>query len=114
MKQVFYDLVYYKKLYQYVFVVGKINKVMVMDMVCVMWEMFFDVGIGYEWKIVNVNWLELWLEYLQEKFYVLLLNFDVVEEGKWICIVSKDLWNQILVFVNKMFEDEFFGFWFEE
>ncbi|CAP65767.1 uncharacterized protein PODANS_7_380 [Podospora anserina S mat+] len=114
MKQVSHDPAYYKKLYQYAFVVGKTNKAMAMDTACAMWEMLFDAGIGHEWKTANVNWLESWSEYLQEKFYVPPPNPDAAEEGKWTRTVSKDLWNQTLVFVNKTLEDESLGFWSEE
>ncbi|KAK4177830.1 Cullin binding-domain-containing protein [Triangularia setosa] len=118
MKQVSRDPAYYKKLYQHAFVVGKTNKAMPMDMACAMWGMLFDAGIGHEWKTANVNWLESWSKYLEEKFYVPPPNPDLPEDennrGKWTRTVSKDLWNQTLVFSNKTLEDGSLSFWSEE
>ncbi|KAK0671284.1 Cullin binding-domain-containing protein [Cercophora samala] len=112
MKQVSRDPAYYKKLYQYAFVVGKTNKAMPMDVACAMWGMLFDAQIGHEWKTAKVNWLESWSKYLEEKFYVPPPNPDA--EGKWTRTVSKDLWNQTLAFANKTLQDESLSFWSEE
>ncbi|KAK0736402.1 Cullin binding-domain-containing protein [Apiosordaria backusii] len=118
MKQVSRDPAYYKKLYQHAFVIGKTNKAMSMDMACAMWGMLFDAEIGHEWKTANVNWLESWQKYLDEKFYAPPPNPDLPEDeankGKWTRTVSKDLWNQTLAFANKTLQDESLSFWSEQ
>ncbi|KAK4164013.1 Cullin binding-domain-containing protein [Cladorrhinum sp. PSN259] len=101
----------FKKLYQYAFnagtesVDGKRQKSMGMGTALGCWEALFHPQIGHAWKSPSVNWLEVWQQFLTDKFLV---------DGKFTRTVSKDLWNQTLVFANKTLEDETLGFWNED
>ncbi|KAK3986958.1 Cullin binding-domain-containing protein [Cladorrhinum sp. PSN332] len=105
------DKEYFKKLYQYAFnagtesVDGKRQKSMAMGTALGCWEALFDAKIGHAWKTASINWLEIWQQFLSEKFFV---------NDKFTRTVSKDLWNQTLVFANKTLEDESLGFWDED
>lgn len=105
------DPAYFKKLYQYAFtagtesVDGKRQKSMGMGTALGCWEALFDAKIGHAWKTANVNWLEVWQQFLSDKFFV---------NEKFTRTVSRDLWNQTLAFANKTLEDETLGFWNED
>lgn len=54
---------------------------------------------GLAWNTPTTPWLDLWLEYLTEK---------------WKKAINKDVWEQTGVFVVKSLEDESMGWWSEE
>lgn len=51
------------------------------------------------WVSENYNWLELWTQFLNEK---------------WTRSVSKDMWNMALEFGLKAMDDESLSFWNED
>lgn len=116
LNQVQVDDAYYKRLYQLAFQIGKNQKAMPMDMALVMWSVLFDPQPHRAWQSANINWLEQWQTYLREKFWVPEPGADADDDeaGKWTRTVSKDLWNQTLVFAQKAIKDESLGFWSEE
>ncbi|KAF7716133.1 Uncharacterized protein PECH_005406 [Penicillium ucsense] len=67
------------------------------DLAAEQWRLLFtaDRG-GVPWSTASTPWLEWWLEFLEER-------------GKK--AVSKDLWQQLELFVRKTKEDESFGWW---
>lgn len=52
-----------------------------------------------KWSTPSTPWLDLWLEFLTTK---------------WKKAISKDVWEQTGVFVQKSLEDESMGWWSEE
>ena len=62
------------------------------------WRMLFGPG-GLQWKDKNDDWLELWIDFLDQE---------------WKKSVSNDLWNQTLSFANKTLEDGTLSWWSEE
>ncbi|KAK4223918.1 Cullin binding-domain-containing protein [Podospora fimiseda] len=109
------DNEYFKRLYQYAFtagteaVDGKRQKSMAMGTALGCWEALFDAKVGHAWKTRTVNWLEIWQQFLTDKF------LDK-EKGTFTRTVSKDLWQQTLAFANKTIEDETesLAFWNED
>ncbi|EPS32865.1 hypothetical protein PDE_07826 [Penicillium oxalicum 114-2] len=67
------------------------------DLAAEQWRLLFtaDRG-GVPWSTETTPWLEWWLEFLEER-------------GKK--AVSKDLWQQLELFMRKTREDESFGWW---
>ncbi len=51
------------------------------------------------WKTRSYDWLELWTKFLDEK---------------WSRSVNRDMWNQVLEFAFKTYQDETLNFWNEE
>ncbi len=51
------------------------------------------------WATVSTKWLELWTQYLQDK---------------WTKTVNKDMWNQTFEFFQKSMQDESMSFWSED
>jgi len=62
------------------------------------WALFFSPSL-HCWKTPNVNWLEEWSAFLDEK---------------WHRTISKDMWNQTLEFADKTMQDVTLGFWSED
>jgi DCN1-like protein 1/2 len=54
---------------------------------------------GRRWVTASVNWLDLWLDFLQKK---------------WTKSVNKDMWNQTFEFFQKSMQDETLSFWSED
>ncbi len=94
------DAAAFNKLYQRAFLVGKepAQKALDKDIAIVFWDMLFNPTIR-AWRSKNVNWLEVWKEFL---------------EAKWKRSVNKDMWSQTLLFAKKTMEDETLRFWSED
>ncbi|KAK0704342.1 Cullin binding-domain-containing protein [Lasiosphaeris hirsuta] len=90
----------FKKVYRQVFLAGKEPEVKTLPKKIAMayWEELFTPTV-HPWKTKNVNFLEAWLVYMEEK---------------WTRNVSKDMWNQTLEFANKTVMDDTLGFWSED
>lgn len=94
------DPALFKKVYRYAFVGGreKDQKALGLDNALIYWNMLFSPP-GMAWKTRNHNWLELWKEFLGEK---------------WTRSVNKDMWNMVLEFAVKSMDDESLSFWSED
>ncbi|KAK3937982.1 DUF298-domain-containing protein [Diplogelasinospora grovesii] len=94
------DPAYFKAVYRRAFLVGKEapQKALEKETALVFWDMLLGSKV-YRWQTKNVNWLETWKSYLEEK---------------WGRGVNKDMWNQTLEFANRTLEDETLGFWSED
>ena len=90
----------FKKIYQRAFLTGKEpqQKAIDKDIAIVFWDMLFDPTV-HPWQTRNVNWLDMWKSYLEEK---------------WKRSVNKDMWSQTLIFAGKTMEDETLKFWSED
>jgi DCN1-like protein 1/2 len=66
------------------------------------------------WKTSNVDWFQAWTDYLTERFGTTKLDDDGEEVIEYKRTVSRDLWNQTLLFAEKTMQDETLGFWSEE
>ncbi|KAL2021763.1 hypothetical protein VTK56DRAFT_6706 [Thermocarpiscus australiensis] len=106
------DPEYFRKVYRSAFAAGKEpgKKIVNMNVALAYWEELFRPTLR-SWRSANVDWLSAWKEYLAEKFYV---EGKDGEEGKWTRAVSKDLWNQTVLFAAKTLEDESLSFWSED
>ncbi|KAK0609713.1 Cullin binding-domain-containing protein [Bombardia bombarda] len=94
------DPAYFKRVYQRAFQVGKepAQKALDKEIAIVFWDMLFGEKVR-PWQTRNVNWLDVWKRYLEEK---------------WTRSVNKDMWSQTLHFAEKTMEDETLGFWSED
>ncbi len=93
------DPSYFRKVYRHAFVAGKDEnqKALQLERAEVFWDMLFNPSI-HPWQTRDVNWLETWKTFLQEKYNK---------------TVSKDMWNQALEFANKTVEAGSLSFWDE-
>ncbi|RYO89150.1 hypothetical protein DL764_008622 [Monosporascus ibericus] len=88
----------FKKVYRYVFVVGKEKdqRALALDIALTYWGMLFSPP-GQRWITASgVDFFEEWKAFLSEK---------------WTRSVNKDMWNMTLEFAYKTMEDETMGFW---
>jgi len=94
------DPAYFKQLYQRAFLAGKESqhKALGKNDALIYWGILFDPAV-HPWRSKNVNWLEAWTQFLTEK---------------WTRTISKDLWNQTLLFATKTMEDDTLSFWSED
>ena len=76
------------------------------------WKMLFQAP-GWEWITVSgTNFLEEWLQYLEEKWPRSQQRVD----GKLVKVpksISKDVWDQTLRFAFHTLDDETLSFWNE-
>ncbi|KAK3313337.1 Cullin binding-domain-containing protein [Apodospora peruviana] len=95
------DPAYYKKVYQHAFMVGKepAQKALDKEIAIAFWDSLLGPAGAHPWRSDNVDWLEVWKGYLEER---------------WTRSVNKDMWNQTLIFADKAMEDETLGFWNED
>ncbi|KAK4120232.1 hypothetical protein N657DRAFT_625486 [Parathielavia appendiculata] len=104
------DAAVFRKVYRSAFVACKEAGKRELDMgeALTYWEVLFEPTM-HGWATANVEWLEAWKGYLTEKFWV-----DKGGARKWTRSVSRDLWNQILLFAERTMADETLGFWSED
>lgn len=113
------DASHFKRVYASTFVAGREpgSRELGMELGLRAWSTLFEPTM-HGWQSANVDWYDAWREYLTERFWVLDKN-HVPKPGKaqryrWARSVSKDLWNQTLVFAAKTLQDESLSFWSEE
>ncbi|CAM1509856.1 Fc.00g001910.m01.CDS01 [Cosmosporella sp. VM-42] len=94
------DHTLFKKVYKYTFIAGKEGdqKALSLENAQIYWSMLFSRP-GMVWKTANHDWLELWRNFLAEK---------------WTRSVNKDMWNMTLEFALKTLSDESLSFWNED
>ncbi|KAJ9150743.1 Defective in cullin neddylation protein [Pleurostoma richardsiae] len=94
------DPVYFKKVYRHTFIACKEpeQRALTLENALVFWDMIFSPP-GRPWKTASHDWLELWKQFLGEK---------------WTRSVNRDMWNQTLEFANKSMADETLSFWSED
>jgi DCN1-like protein 1/2 len=94
------DDAYFKKVYRHTFVAGKEpdQKALSLDNAMIYWNLLFTAP-GRPWVTKSQNWLELWTEFLREK---------------WTRSVNRDMWNMALEFATKTVADETLSFWSED
>jgi DCN1-like protein 1/2 len=87
----------FKKVYKHAFVGGRERdqKALSLENAQVYWEMLFSKP-GMRWVTANHDWLELWKQFLDEKYTR---------------SVNRDMWNMTLTFALKTLEDESLSFW---
>lgn len=90
----------FKKVYRHAFISGRERdqKALSLENAMIYWGMLFSEP-GMAWVSENYNWLELWTQFLNEK---------------WTRSVSKDMWNMALEFGLKAMDDESLSFWNED
>jgi len=94
------DLSLFKRVYKHTFICSKEKgqKAIPLENAIVYWEMLFaPPGMG--WATSSTNWLDLWIQYLKEK---------------WTKSVNKDMWNQTFEFFQKTMHDDSLSFWSED
>lgn len=94
------DPALFKRVYKHTFICSKDRgqKAIPLDNALVYWEMLFNPP-GMEWKSKSIDWLQLWQEFLREK---------------WEKTVNRDMWNQTLEFAIKSSKDDTMSFWSAE
>ncbi|KAK4131517.1 hypothetical protein BT67DRAFT_362145, partial [Trichocladium antarcticum] len=94
------DASHFKRVYASTFVAGREpgSRELGMELGLRAWSTLFEPTM-HGWQSANVDWYDAWREYLTER---------------WARSVSKDLWNQTLVFAAKTLQDESLSFWSEE
>ncbi|PFH62279.1 hypothetical protein XA68_14274 [Ophiocordyceps unilateralis] len=94
------DPAFFKRIYRYTFVVGRDQdqKALSLENALVYWSMLFAPP-GRAWKTKKHDWLELWKEFLNDK---------------WTRSVNRDMWNMTLEFALKTRTDESLSFWSED
>ncbi len=94
------DQAYFKKVYRHTFVAGKEadQRAMSRENAVEFWRVMFSPPCQ-PWKTRSYDWLELWTKFLDEK---------------WSRSVNRDMWNQVLEFAFKTYQDETLNFWNEE
>ena len=90
----------FKRVYKHTFIIGKEKdqKAMPLDTAITYWSVLFSPP-GLVWKTANHDWLDLWKQFLTEK---------------WTRSVNRDMWNMALEFALKSLQDESLGFWNED
>jgi DCN1-like protein 1/2 len=90
----------FRKVYRHTFVVGKEDgqKALPLENALVFWGILFGKP-GLEWETASHDWLELWTEFLNDK---------------WTRSVNRDMWNQTLEFALRTLDDETLSFWSED
>ncbi|KAK8101106.1 Cullin binding-domain-containing protein [Apiospora kogelbergensis] len=92
----------FKKVARYAFVAGKEpdQRALALDNAVLYWTMLFaPPGRPWVGKQTGIDFFPLWTQYLTEK---------------WTRTVSRDMWNQTLLFAEKSTEDESLSFWSPE
>ncbi|KAI6245598.1 Defective in cullin neddylation protein 1 [Erysiphe necator] len=74
------------------------QKAIPLENAIVYWSLLFN-SKGRRWASESVDWLSLWIEYLQKN---------------WNRTVNKDMWNQTFEFYQKSIVDEKLSFWSED
>jgi DCN1-like protein 1/2 len=94
------DMALFKRVYKHTFVCSKERgqKALPLENAIIYWQMLFSPP-GRRWVTASVNWLDLWLDFLQKK---------------WTKSVNKDMWNQTFEFFQKSMQDETLSFWSED
>ena len=101
-------------MYRYAFEMGKESgaKELGFTVAVESWKMLFQAP-GWEWITVSgTNFLEEWLQYLEEKWPRSQQRVD----GKLVKVpksISKDVWDQTLRFAFHTLDDETLSFWNE-
>lgn len=87
----------FKRVYRHAFVGGREReqKALSLENAQIYWEMLFSKP-GMRWVTTNHDWLELWKQFLGEKYTR---------------SVNRDMWNMTLTFALKTLEDESLSFW---
>lgn len=112
---------YFKQVYRSTFAALRESQKRELDMgrAASGWGTLFEPTMN-NWHTANVDFFGNWMEYLMAKFWVedkeaqKTRQEDEEPAGKWTRSVSKDLWNQTLVFASKTMEDETLSFWSED
>lgn len=94
------DPALFKRVYKYAFVVGreKDQKALSLENALIYWNMLFAAP-GMRWKNAQRDWLDLWKEFLAEK---------------WTRSVNRDMWNMALEFAFRSIDDDSLSFWNED
>ncbi|KHJ35211.1 putative defective in cullin neddylation protein 1 [Erysiphe necator] len=94
------DISLFKKVYRHAFFASKESsqKAIPLENAIVYWSLLFN-SKGRRWASESVDWLSLWIEYLQKN---------------WNRTVNKDMWNQTFEFYQKSIVDEKLSFWSED
>ena len=94
------DRAFFKRVYRYTFMCSREagQKAMPLENAIIYWRMLFSAS-GIPWKSGNTDGLDLWVEFLGEK---------------WTKTVSKDMWNQTAEFAFKSLDDEQLSFYSDE
>ena len=94
------DPAFFKKVYRYTFVAGKEGeqRALALDNAIEFWRVLFAPP-GRPWRTASHDWLDLWTTFLGEK---------------WTRTVNRDMWNQLLEFATRTFDDETLSFWSED
>lgn len=90
----------FRRVYRQTFVIARPagSKVLPLDQALDFWRLLLSPPRSVSWSSATTPWLEWWLEYL---------------ESKWKKSVSKDMWDQTLLFVLSSRKDETMSFWSE-
>lgn len=92
----------FRRIYRFAFPLSRMQgqRNLTFEIAVDQWRLFFtaDHG-GILWNTSTTPWLDWWIEFLDSR-------------GKR--PVSKDLWEQVEVFMRKTHEDEEFGWWSED
>jgi len=91
---------YFRRVYKHSFLLARMpgQRGVQLESAIDFWRLLFGPG-GMKWKDAETDWLELWSEYLQEK---------------WKKGVNKDMWDQTVVFATKCLEDPTMSWWSED
>ena len=121
---------YFKKVYRSAFLAGKEagKREMEIPIAFTYWELLFEPTLR-GWRSTHVDFFTHWKEFLRQRFrseekaregaekrHAVDPDepLEVLETDGWTRTISKDLWNQTLLFAYKTLEDETLGFWSEE
>lgn len=93
------DSDFFRDVYRHSFVLAKqpSQKAVALDEAPTFWRLLYSPN-GLRWESSGFNWLEAYITYLQEK---------------WKKSISKDLWDQTLLFARKTLADPTLSWWNE-
>ena len=88
---------FFKRVYKQTFVIARLpgQKIVPLEMALEYWRLLFTPP-SLSWNTASTPWLMLWLDYL---------------EVEWKKSISKDMWDQTVVFAMKSLEDESMSWW---
>ncbi|KAK3166727.1 hypothetical protein OEA41_009852 [Lepraria neglecta] len=91
---------FFKRVYRSTFLLARLpgQKVLPLDTAIEYWRLLFTAP-SLSWTTPSTPWLAWWIEYL---------------EGNWKKSISKDMWDQTVIFVQKSLVDESMNWWNED
>ena len=91
---------FFRRTYRHSFLLARTSgqRAVTLDVAIDFWRLLFSAN-GTEWKDVDTDWLALYVDFLTKS---------------WGKSVSKDLWDQTLVFANETLKDGTMEWWSEE